>query len=207
MRGPQGGGEEAEGGRAFVGGNRDASPCHPSVLLLRPETPGRREPASPRASRGSSSVGRRGAWRSGSSGTEDVARFGSLLPRRGPRRRHFVLRTRPSPTAQARLWRREIPACDARGGRGACAADCDWTGPGGGRGRLLPHFSAFPNCGRWEGAGSRPRSATAQSREVASGRCGRPRCGTWGGRGSFGEWSLHLNFECERGLNSCHSRW
>lgn len=34
--------------------------------------------------------------------------------------------------------------------------------PCGGRGRLHPHFSAFPNCGRWEGARRAGESEAAQ---------------------------------------------
>ena len=79
------------------------------------------------------------------------------------------------PCAQARPWRREIPAsirCDApeRRRRTRGLSPLGW--PCGGRGPLRPHFSAFPNCGRWEGARRAGESVRLRSSRGGSGRCG-----------------------------------
>lgn len=79
------------------------------------------------------------------------------------------------PSAQARRWRREIPAsilCDAPGRRRRTRGPSPLGWPCGGRGRLRPHFSAFPNCGRWEGARRAGESVRLRSSRGGSGRCG-----------------------------------
>lgn len=81
----------------------------------------------------------------------------------------------PPPSAQAWPWRREIPSstrCDAPGRRRRAHGPSSLGWPCGGRGRLRPHFSAFPNCGRWEGARRAGESVRLRSSRGGSGRCG-----------------------------------
>lgn len=81
----------------------------------------------------------------------------------------------PPPSAQARPWHCEIPSstrCDAPGRRRRALGPSSLGWPCGGRGRLRPHFSAFPNCGRWEGARRAGESVRLRSSRGGSGRCG-----------------------------------
>lgn len=79
------------------------------------------------------------------------------------------------PCAQARPWRRETPAsprCDAPERRRRARGLWPLGWPCGGRGLPRPHFSAFPNCGRWEGARRAGESVRLRSSRGGSGRCG-----------------------------------
>lgn len=104
-----------------------------------------------------------------------------------------LFRGRPPPSAQARRWRREIrlpPAVTLPGGGDARGpSSLGW--PCGGRGRLRPHFSAFPNCGRWEGARRARESVRLRSSGGGSGRCGC--CGLGPGKDRVGSRVLILS--------------
>lgn len=85
------------------------------------------------------------------------------------------LSARPPPSAQARPWRREIPAstcCDAPGRRRRSRGPSPLGWPCGGRRRPRPHFSAFPNCGRREGARRAGASVRLRTSRGGGGRCG-----------------------------------
>lgn len=116
-------------------------------------------------------------------------------PHRCLRRRHFVAAgVRPLPSGQARRWRREIPAstrCDAPGRRRRARGPSPLGWPCGGRGRLRPHFSAFPNCGRWEGARRAGERVRLRSSRGGSGRCGC--CGLGPGKDRVGSRVLILS--------------
>lgn len=112
-----------------------------------------------------------GPWSLGQ-GVGSLAR--TALPTAGsPAAILWLLSARPPPSAQARSWRREVPAstrCDAPGRRRRVRGPSSLGWPCGGRGRLRPHFSAFPNCGRWEGArraGESVEAAQFQRRQWA----------------------------------------
>lgn len=101
---------------------------------------------------------------------------------------------RPPSSAQARPWRREVPAstrCDAPGRRRRARGSSPLGWPCGGRGRLRPHFSAFPNCGRREGAGRAAESVRLRSSRGVSGRCGC--CGLGPGKDRVGSRVLILS--------------
>lgn len=119
----------------------------------------------------------------------------AALPHRCLRRRHFVAAgVRPPPFAQARRWRRENPAstrCDAPGRRRRARGPSPLGWPCGGRGRLRPHFSAFPNCGRWEGARRARERVRLRSSRGGSGRCGC--CGLGPGKDRVGSRVLILS--------------
>lgn len=106
----------------------------------------------------------------------------------------WLLRGHPPPSAQARRWRREVPAstrCDAPGRRRRACSPSSLGWPCGGRGRLRPHFSAFPNCGRWEGARRAGDSVRLRSSRGGSGRCGC--CGLGPGKDRVGSRVLILS--------------
>ena len=63
-----------------------------------------------------------------------------------------------------------LPPAVTLPGRACSQSPLGW--PCGGRGRLRPHFSAFPNCGRWEGARRAGDSVRLRSSRGGSGRCG-----------------------------------
>lgn len=110
-------------------------------------------------------------------GLEEEVGHARLFPHRLFRSSHFVLpcsrlRRRGRGVARFRLLSPLPPCCDAPG-RGRCARG--WRPLGwarGGRGRLRPRFSAFPNCGRWEGAGEPGTRCGCAVPRGGSGRCG-----------------------------------
>lgn len=83
------------------------------------------------------------------------------------------------------------PRCDAPGRRRRARGPSPLGWPGGGRGRLRPHFSAFPNCGRWEGARRAGESVRLRSSGGGSGRCGC--CGLGPGKDRVGSRVLILS--------------
>lgn len=135
-------------------------------------------------------------WSPGRGEGEGRRAFGTRgCPHRWLRRRHFVAASvRSPPSAQARRWRREIPAstlCDVPGRRRRARGQSPLGWPCEGRGRLRPHFSAFPNCGRWEGARRAGERVRLRSSRGGSGRCGC--CGLGPGKDRVGSRVLILS--------------